>query len=123
MKSPQAIIVALAAAVVFVAPGAFIHAQSPQPEKKSGSTTAAAARGKRLFQGNCAVCHNDKSDAQKVGPGMKGFAGRRVLSDGTKPTTARLHELIHNGGKQMPAFAGRLGDDQIFDLIAYLRAL
>jgi mono/diheme cytochrome c family protein len=91
---------------------------------KNGSKAAeGAARGKTLFKGNCAICHFETSDKKKVGPGLRGFGTRTTFSDGAKITEARIHDLIANGGKDMPPFLEIVNDTQIRDLIAYLKTL
>lgn len=97
--------------------------QSSDAEKKSSKVAEGVARGKTQFKGNCVICHFETSDKKKVGPGLKGFGTRTTFADGTKITDARIHDLIANGGKDMPPFLETVSDAQIRDLIAYLKTL
>jgi mono/diheme cytochrome c family protein len=125
MKFPKMMVagVACACAAVLLAPGVPARGQSGGGEKKNSKSAEGAARGKTLFKGNCVICHFEASDSKKVGPGLKGFATRTTLADGTKITDARIHDLIANGGKNMPPFLEVLNDAQIRDLISYLKTL
>src|SRR5579862_4549538 len=62
---------------------------APQEDKKDAPKTAAkgdAAKGKAVFEDNCAICHNADSTEDKVGPGLKGLfkKGPHKLADGTE---------------------------------------
>jgi mono/diheme cytochrome c family protein len=123
MKLPKVRIAGVLCAAALLVAAAPAQGQSGDPDKKSSKTAEWAARGKALFKGNCVICHFETSDKKKVGPGLKGFATRRTFSDGVKITDARIHELIANGGKDMPPFLEIVNDGQIRDLIAYLKTL
>jgi len=97
--------------------------QSGSPEKKNSKAPGDVTRGKTQFKGNCVICHFETSDKKKVGPGLKGFGARTTFADGTKITDARIHDVIVNGGKDMPPFLGIVNDGQIRDLISYLKTL
>jgi cytochrome c len=92
--------------------------------KKASGTSAAAARGKSLFQQKCAVCHYDTSDQKKIGPGLKGISKRGTFSvNGNKITDASLTSWIENGDQLMPPFKDVLESGQIKDLVAYVKTL
>jgi len=82
-----------------------------------------AAKGKDVFDTNCAVCHNADSADQKVGPGLKGLFKKDKLTNGKKPTTANVLDKINNGGNGMPSYSDMLTDQEKSDLIAYLKTL
>jgi mono/diheme cytochrome c family protein len=73
-------------------------------QSSSGSTDA-----KSIFQGNCASCHTlkDANATGTVGPNL----------DQLKPPVAIAKRQIIHGGGPMPAFKGKLTDQQI-DLLA-----
>ncbi len=97
--------------------------------KTNGSKPAAAAsaeeiqKGKAVYDFRCAVCHFAKSDAKKIGPGMKGLAKRGTYANGKSVDDASLREWIEKGGKDMPGFKQSLTAEQIRDLIVYLKTL
>lgn len=79
------------------------------------------SRGKQLFQDNCAVCHGANAEGRVGARLAKDFPGIRV--------DALLQETISNGvqGSVMPAWSqakgGPLNDQQIGDLVAFIRSL
>jgi mono/diheme cytochrome c family protein len=123
MKFPKVRIAGVVCAVGLLAAGLSARGQSGSAEKKNSKAAGDVARGKAQFKGNCVICHFETSDKKKVGPGLKGFAARTTFADGTKITDARLHDVILNGGKDMPPFVGIVNDGQIRDLISYLKTL
>jgi mono/diheme cytochrome c family protein len=123
MKFPRVMIAGVVCAVGLLVAGLPVRGQAGSAEKKNSKTAEGVARGKTLFKGNCVICHFETSDKKKVGPGLKGFGTRTVFADGTKITDARIHDLIANGGKDMPPFLAVFDDAQIRDLISYLKTL
>ncbi len=75
-----------------------------------------------LFKTKCAACHGaDGSANTSMGKALK----IRDLgsADVQKQTDAQLTEIISNGKSPMPAYKGKLTDDQIKGLVAYIRSL
>ena len=88
------------------------------------TNTAAIARGKEVFQSKCATCHNDTSDAKKIGPGLKGIGKRGTFTvNNNKVTDETLKIWIENGDSLMPPFKDVIEDNQIKDVIAYVKSL
>ena len=99
-----------------------------QPAKKApgvaGKNSAAAARGKEIFEKKCAVCHYADSDAKKIGPGLKGISKRGTFTvNNNKVTDETLKTWIENGDTLMPPFKEVLEAPQIKDVVAYVRTL
>lgn len=114
--------------------GIFLHLPPP------GVLAATAApmdpsvlRGKTLFQTQtCATCHMQGS--AQIAPSLEGIFGKeqeladgsRVLVDDLYLKTSILHpelQIVKGYAPAMPSFAGKLDDDQVSDLIAYIRSL
>lgn len=94
------------------------------PAKKAGANSAAAARGKELFDQKCGICHYADSDAKKIGPGLKGISKRGTFSvNNNKVTDETLKTWIENGDTLMPPFKDVLEPAQIKDVIAYVKTL
>lgn len=76
-----------------------------------------------LFKTKCAACHGpDGSGGTPTGKAM-GTPDLRS-DDVQKQTDAQLIDSTTNGkGKKMPAYKGKLTDDQIKGLVGYIREL
>jgi len=108
------------------AAGAVYAQDAPAKKSASGGAkgSAAAARGKTVFEKSCAVCHYADSDAKKIGPGLKGLSKRGTFSvNNNKVTEENLKAWIENGDALMPPFKDSLEAAQIKDLIAYVKTL
>jgi cytochrome c2 len=81
------------------------------------------AHGKKVYDGRCEICHYRNSTQKKVGPGLKGLMARGKYVNGKKLDDESLRAWIENGGKDMPGFKGALKEDEIRDLVAYLKTL
>lgn len=104
-------------------------AQAPAGQSQgSGTATASAdpAKGKEIFNNSCSGCHSTGSD-QIVGPGLKGETSKPKLANGNPMNDDSLKSWIKAGGTgkigNMPGQAGTLNDQQIGDVIAYLKTL
>ena len=92
-----------------------------------------ASRGEKLFQEKaCNTCH--RADVQGRGPMLTGLFGSRVALQGGATVTADevyIRESIVNpqakvvAGFQpiMPTFQGQISEEQLLELIAYIRSL
>jgi len=102
---------------------ASVLAQS-STKKSTAGNSAAASRGKSLFQQKCSICHYDTSDQKKIGPGLKGIAKRGTFTvNGNKITDESLKTWIENGDQLMPPFKDVLEEGQVKDVIAYVKTL
>jgi cytochrome c6 len=76
-----------------------------------------------LFKSKCAVCH--APDGSGSGAMGKQLGVTDLRSDAVqKQTDAQLNDSITNGkGRKMPAYKGKIPDDQIKALVGYIREL
>ncbi|HEV2279046.1 MAG TPA: cytochrome c [Acidobacteriaceae bacterium] len=83
---------------------------------------AMAQDGGALYKTKCAMCHGaDGTGNTPVGKSMK---VRSFKSDeDVKATDAALIKDTKDGVGKMPAYAGKLTDAQIQDVVAYIRTL
>ncbi len=98
-----------------------------------GATRSAASEGAKLFQQyGCFVCHRD--DSLRRAPSLAGLYGRpvqlqtgeRVVADETYLRESILDpaaKVVLGYQPIMPPFRGRLSEEQVLQLIAYVKSL
>lgn len=91
-------------------------------------TTPAAQAGEEVFGNFCIQCHAISSDAMSLGPNLKGFADRETVGGFRENNDKWLREWIINPqevkpGATMPAFGDALSDEEVNNLVQYLRTL
>ena len=97
-----------------------IHAQPPETHGLS----LAQQRGAALFQQNCAFCHGaDGTGRNWIGSFLEPHARDLTADAIISQATARLKQVIRDGleGTSMPAWKPVLNDNQIDDVIHYLK--
>ena len=83
------------------------------------------ARGRQLFAKNCAVCHG--ADGRGNGPAAAALPQRpddlgRIAPPPAFPDGVVAYRII-NGVNMMPAFKSTLSENEIWDLLNFIRAL
>ncbi len=112
-------------------PGSISQDTTPAPaagQKNPVKPTAekSQARAKEIYGADCALCHGDngngKTDlAKDMGLTLKDWSNPKTLAD--RPDQD-LFNIIRNGKGKMPAEeAGRAKDDEVGNLIIYIRSL
>jgi mono/diheme cytochrome c family protein len=88
-------------------------------------TENSVARGKKLYQSQCAMCHGENADGKgevveemKINP--PNFTKPETLRD---HTDGELFAILSVGSETMPGQGTRMKDKQKWDLINYLRAV
>jgi uncharacterized membrane protein len=100
-----------AGAAAFVALAVAVE-QQDEPAASS-ATPPNKALGKQVFSSaGCAACHTlaDAGAAGTVGPNL----------DAAKPSAELVADRVRNGQGAMPSFAGKLSDEEIADVAAYV---
>lgn len=77
----------------------------------------AAADAKADYTAKCAGCHGADGSKSMMGAKPLNGADVQAMSD------TDLNAAITNGKGKMPAYKGKLTDDQIKDLVKYVRSL
>ena len=106
---------ATAAANANVAPPA---ADTKRPSEVQGDELA---QGAQIYEANCASCHlkSGKGDPHHKKDDIPDFTNAAWQN---REPDAELHNSIVNGhGKVMPAFKGKLTDEQVNLVLAYIR--
>jgi len=75
-----------------------------------------AGGGAVLFQDNCVRCHGANLEGTKKGPRLAEIRTKKHWTD------ERITNRILNGAGKMPSFRESLSENQIQQLVAYLRA-
>ncbi len=96
---------------------------APAKPTNGAAMAGSAAKGKKVFDLHCAVCHYTAADAKKIGPGLKGLMKRGKYADDRPIDDASLKDWIEKGGKNMPPFKEVLKPAEIRDVLAYLKTL
>ncbi len=85
---------------------------------------AQQASGRKIYDSECARCHEPYSTRGKKGPGLKGVFQRKYLPlSGLPANDERVSDIIRLGRHEMPGYAQKLSPQEIQDLMAYLHTL
>ena len=79
--------------------------------------------GRRVFQTNCAICHQAYKKEPLQGPSLVGVFRKHDLPSGIPATDDHVRETIRSGRRNMPPFDALLDQKQIDDLLAFLHTL
>lgn len=79
-----------------------------------------AGAGQQVFSANCAACHADGQNVIMPEKTLEKDALEQYLSGGRNE--AAVVTQVTNGKNAMPAFAGRLGEDEIKNVASYVIA-
>lgn len=81
------------------------------------ASPALAEDSAATYKAKCAMCHGPDGKGGKMG--TRDFASPEVKAE----TDAQLTEIISKGKGKMPAYGGKLSDDDIKGLVAHVRSL
>ena len=82
------------------------------------------ASGRKVFDAECARCHEPYSTRGKKGPGLKGMFQRKYLPlSGLPANDERVSDIIRLGRNEMPGYNQKLDAQELQDLLAYLHTL
>merc|ERR1719231_552900 len=84
----------------------------------AAAQAADIGNGEGVFSGNCAACHAGGNNVIQAEKTLKADALKEYLAGGFKPESIAYQ--VTNGKNAMPAFGGRLSDDEIADVAAYV---
>jgi mono/diheme cytochrome c family protein len=109
--------------LAFVSVAAVVVAgcRSLPPSKPESEWTQQEARGAQVYKQDCARCHYPNNTHSLHGPGLQAITKVKAMPSGMPPTDERITTVILRGRNMMPAT--QLPDDQLNDLLAYLRTL
>lgn len=80
------------------------------------SNAYAAGEGEQIFSANCSVCHSGGNNAIIPEKTLK----KEVLAENKMNSVDAIVNQVTNGKGAMPAFGGRLTDENIQDVANYV---
>jgi len=83
------------------------------------SNIAFAQSGADVFKTKCAACHGPDGKKEMPAMGVKSLASPDIQ----KKSDDELIASVSKGKGKMPAYAGKLTDDQIKQVVAYVKTL
>ncbi len=109
----------------FLAALCLLACEKKQPaDQLSDQPSRAELEGQWLYQNNCAECHETQQpDLHKQPPNLHGLFRRHSLPSGAPATGAQIRQTILEGRGTMPAFDQRLREQDVENLISFLRRL
>ncbi|HWC64037.1 MAG TPA: c-type cytochrome [Rhizomicrobium sp.] len=111
---------ALLAALLLASAAPTLAQRGPQqPPNPMIGNQQAVQQGGAIYAKNCTGCHGPEGAAGEIGPAIVSGTQADRRNDGQILTTIRSGVT----GTSMPAFAGKLADDDILRIGAYLHAL
>ena len=108
-------------AYLCIAAAVAVGCRSLPPSKPESEFTAQEARGQQVYKEFCARCHYPTNTRSLHGPGLQAITKVKAMPSGAPPTDERMSTVILRGRNMMPAT--QLTDDQLNDLLAYLKTL
>ena len=93
------------------------------PSTPLSELTPQQSSGHQVYMARCAGCHYPNSEDPLHGPGLQGLYKKKYLPSGAPANDDRVTAVILRGRNMMPAFGNNLDDQQLADLLAYLRTL
>jgi mono/diheme cytochrome c family protein len=89
--------------------------------KPASEWTEQEARGAAVYKVYCARCHYANNPYDLHGPGLQALYKQKYMPSGAPANVERSTQVILHGRGMMPATP--LNDDQLADLLAYLKTL
>lgn len=81
------------------------------------------SRGRAVYDAECIRCHEPYSRWGTHGPSLTGIYKKQFLPSGMPANDARVSDVVLMGKAKMPSFRGKLSQQQLEDLLAYLKTL
>jgi mono/diheme cytochrome c family protein len=97
--------------------------KSAPPPKPLEQLTPQEQAGHAAFVQDCSMCHYDREGGSLHGPSLLGLYKQQYLPSGAPANDERIRNIIQHGRGNMPALGDRVGDEDITDILAYLKTL
>ena len=99
--------------------GGLVSAQGPSSESET------VKFGRKIFQTRCSMCHVGQAPATELRDGTSGqqWTFGPLLSQANAANEDTLRRTIENGGPKMPGYSLYLSDEQIDQVIAFMKTI
>jgi len=97
-----------------------------EPAPKSDAElglNAQQASGRRVFERDCAACHNAYSSGGSKGPSLQHLFQNQFLPSGLPANDRFIEQTIVGGRNMMPPMGEAISQQELDDLMAYLHTL
>lgn len=108
-------------ALALVLAGLTACRRAPLPEVERGERDAAA--GRRIFERKCASCHNTSGDGKTITASRFPYANLRDRVWRSDGSPAAIERQVRMGRDPMPGFEGKLSEEEIRQVAAYVLTL
>lgn len=88
----------------------------------AAAQSSGAEKGAQVFKTKCAMCHGQDGKGQTA-MGKANNLKDLASSDVQNVHDSELKNIIENGKGKMPAYKGKLTDEQVEQVVAYIRTL
>jgi mono/diheme cytochrome c family protein len=108
--------------LLFLAALAGCQVERRKSDAELGLTPTQAA-GRHIYDRQCGACHEAYSSRPLKGPSLQGLFKHPYMKNGMPASDERVREIIVYGRSKMPAFGRALNQQQIDQMMEYLRTL
>ena len=108
--------------VVFLVLAAGCGEPAPKSDAELGLNVQ-QARGKRVFERDCAACHSAYSSSSSKGPSLKHLFQKQFLPSGLPANDRFVEQTIVGGRNMMPPMGEAISQQELDDLMSYLHTL
>jgi len=120
---PCGLVIGVGMIVLSIASLSGCDAERRKSDVELGLNTQQSA-GRKIYDAECARCHEPYSTRGKKGPGLKGVFQHKYLSlSGLPANDDRVSDIVRLGRNEMPGYSQKLSAQDIQDLLAYLHTL
>jgi mono/diheme cytochrome c family protein len=105
---------------VLMLPGCHMERRKTDAELGLSPTQAL---GRRVFDAQCARCHEPYSRRGLHGPSLSQLYKKKYMPSGMPANDERITQVIMQGHAKMPAFGAQIGPSQLSALLEYLKTL
>lgn len=89
----------------------------------AASLSADGLPGQAIFQAKCKTCHGEKGEGKEAIAKMYKVDVSALALNSTKSSDEALKTMVQNGKGKMPAFKEKLSEDEINQVLAYVKSL